>query len=165
MCYLEYAGGTVVVRGVLPMKRRLRGFEPGRLRSARTAAGLSGAEVARRCGIGASTYSQWELGAADPSIDALARCTKVLGIEISDVVVVEREKEHLGDLRVMRGLTQGELAKRVGVSPQHIGALERGHVALSDGLAKRLAGELATEPGRVVEAWVRVRNRAADVLP
>lgn len=147
------------------MKRRLRGFEPLRLRAARTAAGLSGAEVARRCGIGASTYSQWELGAADPSISALARCTKVLNINISDVVIVERGMEHLGDLRVMRGLTQGELAKLVGVSPQHVGALERGHVALSDTLARRVSDELRMELDRVVEAYVRVRNRAADVLP
>ena len=147
------------------MKRRLRGFDPSRLRDARARAGLSGAEVARRGGIGASTYSQWEQGKADPGIAALARCLAVLQVRVTDVVIVDPSDEHLGDLRVARGLTQGDLAGKVEVSPQHIGALERGHVKLSDAMARKIASALGVEVSRVVASCDRVRNRPSDVLP
>lgn len=165
MCYLEWTGDKVTSRGVRAMKRRLRGFDAGKLRNARLAVGLSGGEVARRSKVGASTYSQWELGRADPGIAALARCVAVLGIKISDVVVVDEADEHLGDLRVARGLTQGDLAALVSVSPQHVGALERGHVSLSTDLAEKLAAVLDYDAQRVRAAFERVRNRPPDVLP
>jgi DNA-binding XRE family transcriptional regulator len=68
-------------------------------------------------------------------------------------------------LRVARGLTQGDLAGKVEVSPQHIGALERGHVKLSDAMARKIASALGFEVSRVVASFERVRNRPSDVLP
>ena len=147
------------------MKRRLRGFDPARLRGARVRAELSGAEVARRSGVGTSTYSQWELGKADPGVAALARCVDVLGITIGDVVKVDQSDEHLGDLRVSRGLTQGDLAGLVGVSPQHIGALERGHASMSAVLTQKIAGALGYDRSRVERAFERVRTRPPGVVP
>lgn len=121
--------------------------------------GLSGAEIARLVGVASSTYSQWERGQSHPRIDSLARCAQELGRPINDFVFVAEEEEYLGDLRTSRGLTQGALASEVGVSPQYIGALERGQSRLGDSTASRIAEVLEYPASRVVAAYERVRRR------
>ncbi|WP_442973054.1 helix-turn-helix domain-containing protein [Rhodococcus sp. NBC_00294] len=159
MCYSVGASGIVSTRGVPSLRRRLRGFAPEQLRARRLAMGLSGAEVARLVGVASSTYSQWERGQSHPRIDSLARCAEELGRPISDFVFVAEEEEYLGDLRTSRGLTQGALANEVGVSPQYIGALERGQSRLGGSTASRVAEVLRYPVPRVVAAYERVRSR------
>ncbi len=49
--------------------------------------------------------------------------------------------------RDRRSMTAEEVAKRVGVSTAHVGALERGHRAPSTVLAARLVAALGLPPG------------------
>ncbi len=62
-------------------------------------------------------------------------------------------------LRKSLGLTQAEFAVRMGVSPGHVGDLERGHRRLSIPLAARLE-ELTGQQG-LVAAVVAEKTKAA----
>ncbi|NKR30206.1 helix-turn-helix domain-containing protein [Rhodococcus hoagii] len=161
------------------MRRPLRGFDPVRLRLAREGAKLSRAELARLTGVSASSYSQWELGASSPRADSLARCASVLGIDMNDLFVIPLDQAFLGDLRVRRGLLQEDLAKRLGVSVQLVGLIERGQGSLREELAERWAEALSHDlpfrddkrrddpvsPDAVRAAHERTRNRPAHERP
>ena len=159
MCYMIGATGIVRVREVRQVRRRLRGFNFERLRARRVELGLSGAEVARTIGVAASTYSQWERGLAHPRVDALARCARELGSPLSDFVAVPPNEEYLGDLRISRGMTQAELAGKIGVSPQYLGSLERAQTKLNAAITERLAAAVENPPDRVAAAYERARVR------
>ncbi len=65
-----------------PFYFALRSFV-GQLRTAREAAGLSGAEVARRTGLAAETISRLETGAyTNPTYQTLARYAAAVGVRL-----------------------------------------------------------------------------------
>ena len=65
-----------------PFYFELRSFV-GQLRTAREAAGLSGAEVARRTGLAAETISRLETGAyTNPTYQTLARYAAAVGVRL-----------------------------------------------------------------------------------
>lgn len=47
------------------------------------AAGIHGAELARRCGVGRGTVSHWLTGRAQPTHDTLARIVLACGMTMS----------------------------------------------------------------------------------
>lgn len=54
---------------------------------------------------------------------------------------------NLRELRKEAGLTQAELARRVGCSPDHINKVERGKVNLADGMAEKIKAALQSNRG------------------
>lgn len=52
----------------------------GRIRRARDAAGLSGAQLARRLGVKTATVSGWESGRAEPRANRLTMLAGILGV-------------------------------------------------------------------------------------
>lgn len=147
------------------VRRELRGFDPERLRIARLSARLSKSELARLSRVAVSTYNQWESGKSSPRVDALARCANRLGLEITDLVVVDMAMAFLGDLRVSRGLIQSALAQKMGVSTQLVGLLERGQGALTPEMATKFAVALGYSQDEVVSAYERARDRPPHMTP
>jgi transcriptional regulator with XRE-family HTH domain len=147
------------------MRRELRGFDPARLRIARTSARLSKSELARLSRVAVSTYNQWESGRSSPRVDALARCAAQLNLKITDLVTVELAQAFLGDLRISRGLLQSELAQRMTVSTQLVGLLERGQGTLTPEVADKWSAALDYPLRQINDAYDRVRNRPAYTKP
>lgn len=147
------------------MRRELRGFDPGRLAVARKAARLSKSELARLSGVSVSAYHQWESGRSSPSVDALARCAAQLDLEMTDLVVIAVDATYLGDLRVFRGLLQADLGRKLGISTQLVGSLERGQSTLSPDMAQRWSDALNFPLAVVAAAYDRSRTRPAHRTP
>lgn len=56
--------------------------------------------------------------------------------------------------RSIAGLLQSDLAERMGVSRQHLGAVERGRLALSPEMAELLVQHLRAAGTEVSPAWL-----------
>lgn len=142
--------------------RRLAGVSPARapldlsqLRKCRVAAGLTQQELARRLGIaGGERISAWENGRSVPRPGVLAKAAGVLGVEVVDLLSVERGQESLGELRLCAGLTVRELAARARVGVGTLARWEAGErVAGPDPSAlERLARGLGVPTARVSAA-------------
>jgi DNA-binding XRE family transcriptional regulator len=75
--------------------------------------------------VGTSTIHAWEAGRGTPQIDLLARITQILETPISDVVTVAADERFPGDLRILRGLTQLQLASAAGIATNTLAAIEQ----------------------------------------
>lgn len=143
-------------------RRVLRGFDRGefkRLRRAWRETGMSNHDLGRLAGIGEATLRTWENGTRAPNIDKLAAVLAVLEIPVSAVVRVPPEERTLGDLRVLAGLTQPQLAKAAGMSTTALSTLERAGTPLTQAKAEALAPLLGVSIGEVQTAWQRARDR------
>lgn len=147
------------------VKRPLRGFDPERLVAERRRVGLSRGELGRLIGASTSAVQTWETGRVTPHVNSLAKAAKVLGVEISVLVDVPPEKRFLADLRVLRGLTQPQLAAAAGMSTTTLSALEWGQTRLDDQVAARLGEVLNVDAAEVKRAWTRTRNRPTGGPP
>lgn len=143
----------------------MRGFAPETLAAARQAAKMSRGDLARLIGVTPATVGNWEAGRTKPQVDSLAQIARVLGQPISRLVQVDPTRRYLGDLRVLAGLMQPELAREAGISTAHLSALERGEVRLTSDVAQRLAGSLHVPVGSVEQAYALVRSRPAGDPP
>lgn len=146
-------------RALSVSRRVMRGFNPGELASARRKLRISRAELARRAGIGGTTIGRWESDHASPQVDLLARVVEALGIEISDVVQVPADDRFPGDWRVLKGLTQPQLGAAAGTSTQMVGSVERGEIALSDTMARKLSAALGISDAELRASYERARTR------
>ncbi|RRQ26163.1 XRE family transcriptional regulator [Rhodococcus sp. Eu-32] len=146
-------------------RRILRGFSRDEFVSCRERAGFpSRADLARAADISVGAVYAWETGSATPQVDTLLKVAAVMGVSISDLVVVAENDRHLGDLRVFAGLTQPQLAKAVGMSTTALGALERAEVArLRPDVAAKLAEALDRTVGEIEAAYERTRKRPPGV--
>lgn len=146
------------------MSRRItRGFQPDVLVRARRDSGLTRGELARLAHVGIGTIQSWETGRAAPQVDSLVKVVAVLDLEISDVVVLAEDERYLGDLRVLRGMTQTELAKGLGISTTSLSLLELGHVLeLRPEIAEGLARELGVSAANVRSAFHRTQRRPRE---
>ncbi len=155
----QFARATTVTRRVM------RGFAPETLAAARQAAKMSRGDLARLIGATPATVGNWETGRTKPQVDSLAQIARVLGQPISRLVQIDPTRRYLGDLRVLAGLMQPELAREAGISTAHLSALERGEVRLTSDVAQRLAGSLHVPVGSVEQAYALVRSRPAGDPP
>jgi transcriptional regulator with XRE-family HTH domain len=160
-------------------RRILRGFDRSALLAAREDAKLGPAEVARLADVSAGAVYSWERGDSTPSVDTLSRVAVVLGVPISELVPIPEDELYLGDLRVLAGLTQPQLAKKAEISTSSLAQLERGQARLKPELAQRIADALSPprkgEPAelarpkvsveQVIAAHARVRNRPPHTRP
>ena len=140
-------------------RRVLRGFSAARLEDLRKNARLTRGELARLAGVSLSTVQSWETGRAMPQVDSLAKVAAVLDVPISRLVLVEPDKRHLGDLRVLAGLTQPQLAARISLSTTSLSSVELGQAGLTDEVANRIAKALDLPVQTVVDAYERTRTR------
>jgi transcriptional regulator with XRE-family HTH domain len=140
-------------------RRILRGFNRATLAQARTAAGLSRQDLARLARTGRATIDNWETGRATPQIDVLVRVAEVLHVRVDTLIDIPTDQRYPGDWRILRGLTQPQLATATGLSTTTIGAIERGEVALSDTNADTIAKELNITATTYRQAYERARTR------
>ncbi|MFM9262225.1 helix-turn-helix transcriptional regulator [Rhodococcus sp. 5A-K4] len=148
--------------GGLMSRRMMRGFSPAALKKAREARKVGRAALARSAGVSSSTVRRWENGQVSPGVDLLAQVAVVLGIEISDVVLVPVDTRYPGDWRVLKGLTQMQLAAAVGVTTEVIGAIERGERVVPYVIAAKLAKKLGISVEELVAANRRAHDRGLD---
>lgn len=60
---------------------------------------------------------------------------------------------HITWQRIRKDLSQVELARRVGCTPDHLCAVEHGKVGLSVPMVVALCRELDTEPNKIIRGW------------
>ena len=152
---------TVDVNDSAPMRRVIRGFRPDLFAAARQARSLSRGELGRLSDTTGVTIGRWEDGPNSPQIDKLARATAALGIEMSDVIVVDPEQRFLSYWRHMKGWTQYQLADETGLSKTLVEQIERGERHLDDRVQAKLAAALGISEDEVRDAHARVRARPA----
>lgn len=147
------------------MSRRItRGFKPEALREARINADLTRGELARLAHVSVGAVQAWETGRAAPQIDSLVKVLEVLQVPIEVVVVIASDDRYLGDLRVLRGMTQTQLAKNLGVSTTTLSQIELGHtLTLRDDIAVGLARELGVSADEVHRIFRKTQDRPRDI--
>lgn len=104
-----------------------------RLREARTQAGLSQAEVATRLGIRQSYVSRVERGAQNISVLACVRFAQAMGyIFLTEFAPKPRDHDgiafgrRLREAREQAGLSQADVAARLGITQSYVSRVERG---------------------------------------
>lgn len=143
-----------------PMSRRvLRGFDADTFATLRRERGFSVSDLARLSGTSLSTIHHWESGRRTPQIDILATVMTVLAAPIDAVVRIEEEQRFPGDWRVMKGLTQPQLAAQAQLSTATVQRIERGEHPLSDANAHTLSRLLGISPQTYRDAYHRARQR------
>ncbi|MFD6197310.1 helix-turn-helix domain-containing protein [Mycobacteriaceae bacterium NPDC060252] len=101
-------------------------FDARGLEQARQAAGLSRLELADRIGTDTDVIRLWEEGGARPSVKNLLRIANSLGLEIRDLYQPEVSTGGtLQDLRVSAGLSQRDLARKLGTTQTAVSRWER----------------------------------------
>ncbi|MGL6235705.1 MAG: helix-turn-helix domain-containing protein [Segniliparus sp.] len=145
------------------MSRRItRGFRRHAFAKARLAykrKGISNHDLSRLSGVGENTLRRWQSGEVLPTIDKLSATLAVLGVPVGQVVVIPAEKRTLGDLRILAGFTQPQLAKAAGMSTTALSMLERGGTPLTEQRAQALAPLLGVSADDIHVAWQRARDR------
>jgi transcriptional regulator with XRE-family HTH domain len=100
-------------------------FDAAKLRAARTAAGLTQADLAGRIGTDQTVITSWESRGVRPSARSLGRISQALGLAVADLYRPDSQVEGtLADLRVGAGLSQSELARRLQVSQTRLSRWE-----------------------------------------
>ncbi|MCW3472657.1 transcriptional regulator [Rhodococcus pyridinivorans] len=159
-------------------RRVLRGFDRSALIAVRTRQNLNPGELARIADVSTAAIYNWERGTASPSVDTLARVAEALAVPIAELVPIPEGERYLGDLRVLAGLTQPQLAQLAGISTSSLAQLERGQARLKPDVAARIADALTnhrtqsrTNGGeqvtaeQVLAAHERVRTRPPHTRP
>lgn len=140
-------------------RRVLRGFSASEFADTRRARGLSVSDLSRLANTGTSTIHAWEAGTNTPQVDLLARVMKILEAPIGQVVKIDPAERYPGDWRVIRGITQPELAAAAKISTGSLRGIERGDIALTDANAATLAALLDITVDEYRAAYTRARQR------
>lgn len=140
-------------------RRILRGFSRAAFVEVRKRAEMSVSDLARTSGVAISTIHNWEAGNRSPQIDILAAVMNTLGAPIEAVVQVPPDDRYPGDWRVMKGMTQPQLAAAARLPTVTIQRLERGEHPLSPENADVLAALLDVSADTYREAYERARTR------
>lgn len=86
--------------------------------------GLKQAEVAKRLGVSESTLWNWERNRTEPAWHHWSAITKFLGYD--PLPEPQNLGERLARHRKLEGLSQREMAEKLGVDPGTLGRWERG---------------------------------------
>lgn len=140
-------------------RRSLRGFDAAAFATLRRRSGLSADDLATRAGLSFSTIHHWESGRRTPQIDVLARVMDLLQAPIEQVVPIPPQDRYPSDWRVMKGLTQGQLAQRADLSTSTIQRIEDAVLPLPDAHIDLLAGLLDISPDQFRTAYRNARER------
>ncbi|MCV7257007.1 helix-turn-helix transcriptional regulator [Mycobacterium hackensackense] len=140
-------------------RRVLRGFDAAAFATLRRERGFSVSDLARLSGVSLGTIHHWESGRRTPQIDILATVMTVLAAPIGAVVLIEEDQRFPGDWRVLKGLTQPQLAAQAQLSTAAVQRIELGEHPLSDANAHTLSGLLGISPQTYRDAYHRARQR------
>ena len=140
-------------------RRVLRGFSAEAFAEARRNTNISVADLARMTAVSQASLFNWERGKGTPQIDLLARVMAYLKTPIEQVVKVPVGERYPGDWRVIRGMTQPELAAAAGIATSTLKGIERADSALTDTNATTLAGLLGISPAEYRAAYEQARQR------
>lgn len=142
-------------------RRVLRGFDASAFAAARRERGMSVPDLARLAAVGQSTLHAWEAGRGTPQIDLLARVMRILDTPIEQVVPIPPGERYPGDWRVLKGLTQPELAAAAKIATTTLRGIERADIGLTDQNAAKLAELLGLDVDVYRAAYQRARQRPA----
>lgn len=67
------------------------------IRSKRKALGIRSQEMSRRLGVAPGTYSRYEYGVRQMSVEKLARVADILGLKVDDLIVRDQDASEGGD--------------------------------------------------------------------
>ena len=153
--------GYEPLRGPRMTRRVLRGFDPQAFIDARNRKGVTVADLARLANVGQSTMRAWEGGRYSPQVDLLARVMHILDTPIEEVVAIPPGERYPGDWRVIKGLTQPELAAAAKIATTTLRGIERADIGLTDKNATNLAQRLGISVEEYSAAYQRARERPA----
>lgn len=142
-------------------RRVLRGFSAQAFAEIRRTHGISVSDLARLADVSAATIFNWEAGKGTPQVDLLARVMSILDAPIEDVVTVAAEDRYPGDWRVIKGMTQPQLAAVAKIPTTTLRGIERADAALTDANAAKLAACLDISVEEYQAAYSRARQRPA----
>ncbi|WP_287041581.1 helix-turn-helix transcriptional regulator [Mycobacterium sp.] len=142
-------------------RRVLRGFSAQAFAEIRRTHGISVSDLARLADVSAATIFNWEAGKGTPQVDLLARVMSILDAPIEDVVTVAAEDRYPGDWRVIKGMTQPQLAAVAKIPTTTLRGIERADAALTDANAAKLAACLDISVEEYQAAYGRARQRPA----
>ena len=101
----------------------------------------------------------WEAGKSTPQVDLLARVMRILEAPIEQVVTIPAGERYPGDWRVIKGLTQPELAAAVKIATSTLRGIERADARL-DRRQRREAGQAPRDQRRGVPRGLPARPAA-----
>lgn len=117
-----------------------------RLRQFRTSKGITLSVLSKKSGVSLAHLSEIERGRSAASLKTLEKLSVALGVSVSHFLRSEEEESSLGNklrrLREKVGLTQKELAQRIGISHGLIGQIETGRTQPSIATLNSLAQAL-----------------------
>ena len=142
-------------------RRVLRGFNPQAFADTRRQRQISVPDLARLADVGQSTVHAWEAGKGTPQVDLLARVMRILDAPIEQVVTIPADERYPGDWRVIKGLTQPELAAAAKIATTTLRGIERADIGLTDANATNLANLLGISVEEYRAAYQRARQRPA----
>lgn len=140
-------------------RRVLRGFDAQAFAEARRRRGISVSDLSRLANVSQATVFNWEAGKSTPQVDLLARVMGILESPIERVVSIPADGRYPGDWRVIKGLTQPELAAAVKIPTTTLRGIERADAALTDGNAEKLSNYLGISLEEYRAAYQRARQR------
>lgn len=140
-------------------KTVMRGFNAEAFANIRRNSGYTVSDLARLSGVGLATIHAWEGHRGTPQIDRLVRAMTVLNAPIDHVVTIDRHDRYPSDWRVIRGLTQPQLAAAARIATTTLRRIERGDLPLTDTNAETLARLLDITPTEYRAAYERARTR------
>lgn len=140
-------------------RRVLRGFNSGEFAALRRRRDLTVSDLARLADVATSTVHAWEAGTRTPQVDLLVRVMGLLDAPIEDVVTLKPDERYPGDWRVIRGLTQPQLAAAAGIATNTLRGIERADQGLTDRNAATLARVLDISVAQYRAAYQRARAR------
>lgn len=122
------------------------------IRNLRESHGMSQAEFGAIAGVSDKAVSTWEKGIKTPRMGAIQKLADYFGIRKSDII--EDNSDLLGTrikrMRILREMTQEELAEKIGVQKSAIAKYESGRVVnLKWETLQALASALGVSP-----AWL-----------
>lgn len=142
-------------------RRVLRGFSAPAFADARRRTGISVSDLSRLSDVSPATIFNWEAGKGTPQVDLLARVMRILGTPIEEVVTIPPAERYPGDWRVIKGLTQPELAAAAKIATTTLRGIERADAGLTDKNAASLAEQLGISVDEYRAAYQRARERPA----
>jgi len=142
-------------------RRVLRGFDAGAFAEARRQKGISVSDLSRLADVSHGTVFNWEAGKSTPQVDLLARVMRILEAPIEQVVTIPAGERYPGDWRVIKGLTQPELAAAAKIATTTLRGIERADIGLSDANTEKLANLLGVRVEEYRAAYQRARQRPA----
>lgn len=140
--------------------KKLTNF-PQKLREERKKRGMTQQEVADKIGINRGSYSNWENGKREPTLDNIIKLANILDVTVdyllgrsdnfSNTIVLSKNNmksfsKRLKELRLEKNQTQQQLADELGVNRVNVTRWEKGNTEPSFSKLIELSKLLNTTP-------------------